>query len=53
MLLSRPLSVTLDSETANFWDTLSVDMDSEQWIAIFFVVLMIGSTIALGVGSLL
>jgi len=28
-------------------------MDTEQWIAIFFVLLMVGSTIALGAGAVL
>jgi len=28
-------------------------MDTEQWIAIFFVLLMVGSTIALGAGAIL
>jgi len=28
-------------------------METEKWIAIFFVVLMVGSSIALGAGSLL
>jgi hypothetical protein len=47
------MSVSLGSETSIFRDRLHSRMDTEQWIAIFFVVLMVGSTIAIGVGSLL
>jgi hypothetical protein len=41
------------SETPNFRDELRTGMDAEQWIAIFFVILMVGSVVAYGAVSLI
>lgn len=42
-----------ESETANYRNPHISDMEIEKWIAIFFVVLMVGSSIAIGAGTLL